>query len=293
MSVSAFDCDWDGDMDIYVSNDDTPNMLWVNDGKGHFHDVAIEAGVAFNSIGEAPGSMNAAIGDANGDGLMDLFITRLGYGSLYLRTTKGFYEDRMWASGLGRLTQKYVGWGGAFLDFDNDGDLDLCIANGSAFVLDGTDTLLLENQGQARFIDASEKGGAVFHTPIDGRANAILDFDNDGRLDILITALADRPFLLRNRCPVQQHWLKLQLEGTRSNRNGYGARITLTAGDLTRRSEAPCPTGFLTQGDPRVHFGLGPRRKVDRIEIRWPSGAVQVLNDLVADQILKVREPKP
>ena len=293
MSVSAFDCDWDGDTDIYVCNDDTPNMLWINDGQGHFQEVAMDAGVAFNSIGEAPGSMNAAIGDADGDGWPDLFVTRFGYDSLYVRTAKGFYDDRIWASNLGRLTQKYVGWGGAFLDFDNDADLDLCVANGSAFVLDGTDTLLLENLGKARFADASGKGGAVFRTRINGRGNAILDFDNDGRLDVLLTALADRAFLLHNRCPVKNHWLKLQLEGTRSNRSGYGARMTLSAGDLTVRAEALCPTGFLTQGDPRVHFGLGARQKADRIEIRWPSGTVQWLTNVVADQILKIREPKP
>lgn len=113
MSVSAFDANQDGHTDLYISNDDTPNMLWLNDGAGHFKEVGTDAGVAFNSIGEAPGSMNATIGDANGDGLFDLFVTRLGYGSLYLRQENGFYKDQMWASGLGRLTQKYVGWGGA------------------------------------------------------------------------------------------------------------------------------------------------------------------------------------
>lgn len=293
MSVCAFDCDWDGDIDLYVSNDDTPNALWLNDGKGHFRETALQVGVAFNSIGEAPGSMNAAIGDANGDGLPDLFITRLGYGSLYLRTPQGFYDDRMWASGLGLLTQKYVAWGGAFLDFDNDADLDIFVANGDAFTLDGTVSLLLENQGPAKFTDASGKGGTFFKARINGRGNAILDYDNDGRLDVLLTALADRAVLLRNRCPLKHHWLKLQLEGTRSNRNGYGARVALTAGDLSLRAEALCPTGFLTQGDTRPHFGLGPRQTVDRLEIRWPSGQVQVLTNIASDQVLKVREPKP
>jgi hypothetical protein len=292
MSVAAFDCDRDGDVDLYVSNDDTPNQLWLNDGNGHFREIGIEAGVAFNSIGEAPGSMNAAVGDANGDGSADLFITRLGYGSLYLRTAQGFYEDRMWASGLGRLTQKYVGWGGEFVDYDNDGDLDLIVANGSAFVLDGTSTLLLENQGAAKFTDASAAGGAFFATPVNGRGNAALDFDNDGRMDVLITALADRPFLLRNRAADGNHWLKLQLEGTRSNRSGYGALLTLKAGDLTLHSEMRCPTGFLTQSDVRPHFGLGACAKVDRVEIRWPSGRVQVLTDIAADQILNVKEPQ-
>jgi hypothetical protein len=292
MSVGAFDCNRDGHEDLYVCNDDTPNQLWLNDGKGHFQEVAVAAGVAFNSIGEAPGSMNAAAGDANGDGLTDLFVTRLGYGSLYLRTAKGFYDDRMWASGLGRLTQKYVAWGGTFLDFDNDGDLDLFIVNGDAFNLDGVVSLLLENDGHGQFTDASAKGGAFFQTPINGRGNAVLDFDNDGRMDVLLTTLAGRPFLLHNRCPLKNHWLTLQLEGTRSNRNGYGALLALTAGDLTLHSEALCPAGFLLQGDARPHFGLGSHPRVDRLEIRWPSGCVQVLTNLAADRILKVREPK-
>ena len=292
MSVCAFDCNWDGFVDLYVCNDDTPNALWLNDGKGHFQNVAMDAGVAFNSIGEAPGSMNAAIGDVDGDGLPDLFITRLGYGSLYVRRPLGYYDDRMWASGLGRLTQRYVGWGGACLDFDNDGDLDLFIANGDAFHLEGTESLLLENQDKAQFTDASAKGGAVFQSPINGRGNAILDFDNDGRQDVLITALADRPFLLHNRCPTRNHWLTLELEGTRSNRSGYGARITLTAGDLALRAEALCPSGFLTQGDARPHFGLGAHPKVDRLEILWPSGCRQILSDIIPDRIVKIKEPR-
>ena len=292
MSVAAFDCDRDGDTDLYVSNDDTPNALWLNDGQGRFQNVGLEAGVAFNSIGDAPGSMNAAIADVNGDGLPDLYITRLGYGSLYLRTSAGHYDDRMWASGLGLLTQTLVGWGGVFLDLDNDTDADLCVVNGSAFVLTGSVSLLLENDGQARFTDAGKRGGAFFQTPVNGRGNAVLDYDNDGRLDLLMTLLADRPMLLRNRAPRENHWLKLQLEGTRSNRNGYGALITLTTGGRVQRAEALCPTGFLMQSDARVHFGLGRARQVDRLEIDWPSGTRQVLEDLSVDQILKVREPQ-
>ncbi len=292
MSVCAFDADWDGDTDLYVANDDTPNALWLNDGQGHFRNVALETGVAFNSIGEAPGSMNAAVGDFNGDGLIDLFVTRLGYGSLYLRTAKGLYDDRMYASGLGQITQPYVGWGGVQLDFDNDGDRDLFVANGDAFTLPGTLSLLLENDGTGRFTDAAAKGGAFFRQKINGRGSAVLDFDNDGRPDLLVTALADRPFLLHNRARTGNHWLALALEGTRSNRDGYGALITLTAGERTWKAEALCPTGFLVQGDPRVHFGLGGAKAAERIEIRWPSGQTQVLTNVAADQILKVRETK-
>jgi hypothetical protein len=293
MSVCAFDSNGDGHTDLYVCNDDTPNQLWLNDGRGHFREVALDVGVAFNSIGEAPGSMNAAIGDANGDGLPDLFITRLGYGSLYLRTAQGNYEDRMWASRLGLLTQKYVAWGGVFLDVDNDADLDLAIANGDAFRLEGTVSLLLENLGEGKFSDASAKGGAFFQTRTNARGNVVLDYDNDGRLDLLLTTLADRPFLLQNRCPLKHHWLKLKLEGTRSNRSGYGALVTVSAGNLIARAEALCPSGFLSQSDPRLHFGLGPHPRVDRLQIRWPSGLVQTLTNLAPDQILKVREPKP
>lgn len=292
MSVSAFDANRDGHVDLYVCNDDTPNALWMNDGHGHFQNVALLSGVAFNSIGEAPGSMNAAIGDANNDGWPDLFVTRLGYGSLYVRSSKGFYDDRMWASGLGLLTQKFVGWGGAFIDFDNDGQLDLFLANGDAFRIEGTYPLLLHNQGQAKFTDAGSAGGAVFQTRINARGNAVVDFNNDGRQDVLLTVLADRPFLLKNRYPPTNHWLKLNLIGTRSNRNGYGALLTASASDRTWQAEALCPTGFLTQGDPRPHFGLGPRSKVDRLEVRWPSGVLQVLTNIPSDQILDVREPK-
>ncbi len=292
MSASAFDANGDGHTDLYISNDDTPNMLWLNNGRGRFRDVALEAGVAFNSIGEAPGSMNAAIADYNGDGLPDLFVTRLGYGSLYLRNERGFYEDRMFASRLGRITQPYVGWGGVALDFDNDGDADLFVATGSAFVLGGTLSLLLENDGRANFTDAVARGGAFFRTPVDGRGAAVLDFDNDGRSDLLITTLANRAILLRNRGQTGHRWLTVELEGTRSNRSGYGARLALTAGGRTWKAEALCPTGFLMQGDKRVHFGLGRASRVDRLEIRWPSGQAQVLTNLSVDRVLKVTEPR-
>lgn len=292
MSVSAFDADRDGDTDLYVSNDDTPNALWLNDGKGRFRDVGIEVGVAFNSIGEAPGSMNAAVGDVNGDGWPDIFVSRLGYGSLYLRRSTGVYEDRMWASGLGRLTQKYVGWGCAFLDFDNDGDRDLFVTNGDAFTLPGTLSLLLENDGRATFTDAAATGGAFFRERVNGRGAATLDFDNDGRADLLVTPLADRAILLRNRGATPSNWLTLDLQGTRSNRDAYGSLITLSAGGRTQTGEVACPTGFLFQSDRRVHFGLGPASRVDRLEIRWPSGRNQVLRDLAANRILKVVEPQ-
>jgi len=291
MSVSALDCDRDGDTDLYVSNDDTPNSLWLNDGEGHFQDVAIELGVAFNSIGEACGSMNAAVGDFDSNGWPDLFVTRLGYGSLYLRTDQGYYDDAMWRSGLGRITEPFVGWGGVSIDFDNDTDHDLFVANGSAFYLTGVISLLLENDGQAAFTDVGTLGGNFFATPIDGRGSGVVDFDNDGRLDLLITTLGDRAFLLRNQATGGEQWLKLAFRGTRSNRDGYGTLVRLQAGADEFFGEALCPTGFLLQGDPRLHFGLGDHSRVDRIEVRWLSGTLQVLENVEANQILSLTEP--
>jgi hypothetical protein len=291
MAVAAFDHDRDGDADLYVSNDGTPNLLLVNDGKGHFTDIGLKAGVAFNALGEAAGSMAATIGDCNGDGITDLFVTRFGYGSLYMGRPDGLYDDRMMASGVGALTAKYVGWGGAFFDFDNDGDLDLFIANGDAHFPVGWENLLLENRGDATFTDASTKGGAYFKAQMRGRGAAVGDYNNDGRPDLLVTLLADRAVLLKNRGAADRHWLRLDLEGTRSNRDGYGALVRVQAGGKRFLAEHRCPVGFLSQSDRRLHFGLDRAAMAERIEIRWPSGQTQTLTNVAANQILKVKEP--
>lgn len=291
MAVCAFDYDLDGDDDVYICNDATPNLLLVNDGQGRFREAARRAGVAYNALGEAAGSMTAAIGDCNGDLLPDILVSRLGYGSLYVGTRNGLFEDRMMVSGLGNLTARFVGWGSNFLDFDNDGDLDAFFANGDAHRLVGWECLLLENKGDCSFTDASGRGGAFFSTKVRARGSLVLDFDNDGRLDLLVTAMGDRVFLLRNRGPSANHWLTLDLEGTRSNREAFGARITLTAGGRSQMAEARCPAAFLGTSDRRVHFGLGRSAAVEKIEIRWPGGQVQTLSSVAADQILRVKEP--
>jgi hypothetical protein len=290
MSVCAFDFNGDGATDLYICNDATPNVLLVNDGKGHFRDVASQAMVAFNANGEAAGSMTAAVGDYDGDQRLDLLVSRLGYGSLYTARPDGIFQDRMMASGLGALTAQYVGWGSNFLDYDNDGNLDAFIANGDAHHMVGWESLLLENKGDGTFADAADKGGVFFRTKIRARGSFVLDFDNDGRMDVLVTAMGDRVFLLRNRDPSGNHWLTLDLQGTKSNRDGFGARITVTAGGKRQYTEARCQAAFLGTSDRRVHFGLGPSKAVDQIEIKWPSGTVQILNNVPADRILKVKE---
>jgi hypothetical protein len=291
MAVCAFDYDLDGDDDVYLCNDATPNLLLVNDGQGRFHEAARRAGVAYNALGEAAGSMTAAIGDCNGDLLPDILVSRLGYGSLYVGARNGLFEDRMMVSGLGNLTARFVGWGSNFLDFDNDGDLDAFFANGDAHRLVGWECLLLENKGDCSFTDASARGGAFFGTKVRARGSLVLDFDNDGRLDLLVTAMGDRVFLLRNRSPSANHWLTLDLQGSRGNGEGFSARITLSAGGKIQSAQACCPAAFLGTSDRRVHFGLGQSTTIDRIDIRWPSGQVQTLNGIAADQILKIKEP--
>lgn len=293
MSVCAFDFDKDGFEDLYISNDATPNQLLVNDGKGHFQEMGQKYYVAFNALGEAAGSMTAAIADCNGDGIPDILVSRLGYGSLYIGSPQKTFTDQMMSSGLGAMTAQYVGWGSNFLDYDNDGMPDIFIANGDAHHLVGWEGLLLRNvcsNGVCKFIDAGEQGGAFFKTKIRARGSIVLDYDNDGRMDILVTAMGDRAFLLRNRGEYNNHWITLDLQGTKSNRDGFGAKITVKAGGKSQYTEARCPSAFLGQSDRRVHFGLGQSQVIENIEIKWPSGTVQNLNNVKVDQILKVKE---
>jgi hypothetical protein len=291
MSVTVVDSNDDGAPDIYLSNDGTPNQLLVNDGRGHFRDRAMELGVAFNAMGEAAGSMAAAVGDCDGDGRQDLFVSRLGYGSLFISRPTGGYDDQMLRSGLGSLTRDYVGWGNNFLDMDNDGDLDLFVANGDALYLLGSECLLLENDGDARFKEPRGKGGSCFRIKVRGRGSAVADFDNDGRTDVVVTTIGDRPLLLKNQSASGNNWLTLKLEGTRSNRDGFGARVRLIAGGKQQRAQARCAFGFLMQSDSRIRFGLGKAAKAERIEVLWPSGQKQEMTEIPANQILLVSEP--
>lgn len=291
MSAIAVDIDLDGDQDLYLCNDLSPNSLLLNDGQGRFTDAATRLGVAYNALGEAAGSMATSAGDSNGDGRPDLLVTRFGYGSLYLADPRGPFTDALMASGIAAVTAQFVSWGGLFVDFDNDRDLDIFIATGDAHYLVGWQSLLLENRGDGSFADAAEKGGAVFHEKLRGRGAASFDYNNDGGLDLLMTTIADRPLLLRNQFRSDHHWLLLKLEGTRSNRDGHGALVRVTAKERTSLHLAGATTGFLMQSDPRIHVGLGGAPVAERIEVRWPSGTVQILENIPADRILAVREP--
>jgi hypothetical protein len=291
MSVTAFDYDLDGDPDIYVSNDGTPNLLLQNDGQGRFTEVGLQTGLGFNQFGAAEGSMGAAVGDCTGNGLLDLFVTRFGRASLYLNAGGGFFADSIQTSGILQLSMPYTGWGGNFLDFDNDGDLDLFIANGDPHFLRGMPPLLIENEGDGSFRDARPQGGPLFARPLNARGSGAWDYNNDGRMDLVITSLGERASVWRNVGASSNHWLTLELEGTLGNRDGLGSQVRLTAGGRTWYAEQRCPTSYVFQQDPRLHFGLLSVATVDRIDIRWPSGQTLALSNILADQILKVAEP--
>jgi len=290
MSVAPLDFDLDGDQDLYVSNDGTPNLLLVNDGQGHFQDQALQKGVGFNQFGEAAGSMGATVGDCDGNGLPDLFVTRFGNASLYVASPGGFFEDRAQSAGILDTSSRYTGWGGNFLDVDNDGDLDLFIVNGHAHFLQPMPSLLFLNDGQGHFTESPGTAGEPVLRPLNARGSLSADFDNDGRMDLLITTVGGPPVLLANHAP-PQGWLTLRLEGSRCNRSGFGAQVRVHSGDRQQYAEARCPTSYVSQSDTRLHFGLGRSSRADRIEIRWPSGQVQTLESVPANQVVKILEP--
>jgi hypothetical protein len=291
MSVLALDVDDDALADVFVANDASANQLWRNQGEGRFLDVAPGAGVAFGVNGEATAAMTADWGDCDGDGRLDLVVTDISYGSLYRGLRAGLFADEVMSSGLAALAGQYVSWGGGFVDSDNDADLDLLVVNGDLHHVVGWEDLLLDNDGSGRFTLADD-AGAYFEQKLMGRGGLSFDYDNDGDRDLLITNLMDRPVLLRNDGGGGHHWLTVSLSQPGGNRAAWGARLTLQCGQHRRTVEARCPTSYLCSGDPRLHFGLGSCERIDRLEIRWPSGRVQVLEDLPADQHLVVERPE-
>ncbi len=291
MGVGAADYDEDGWTDIYVANDHTLNYLFHNDGGKGFTDRGVMTGTAFSQGGEATVSMSVDFADYNNDGLLDMFASDDTYCSLYRNEGGGVYSDKSFASGLSPVCAQFVGWSSTFVDYDNDGDVDIFKTNGALKHLYGHEDQLLENLGNEKFADVSLDRGEYFHMEYVGRGTSIGDYDNDGDLDALISNLNDQCRFLRNNKGNRNNWLIIHLTGTTSNRDGVGARIKIISGDKIQIAQKKSTTGYLSQNDPRIHFGLANDEMVEKLEIKWPSGKEQVLENIKANQILEVKEP--
>ncbi|MBZ0114285.1 MAG: CRTAC1 family protein [Thermoanaerobaculia bacterium] len=285
--VVLSDIDDDKDLDIYVTNDGTMNRLYINDGKGRFSDIGLLSGVGLSVQGRAQSGMGVDIADFDGDQRLDVVVTNYSMESnaLYRSLARGQFDEESSQRGLAGPSFRLVGWGTRFFDVDNDGDLDLAVANGHAvdnieifeakLTYEQPNQLLL-NDGRGYFTDASQLAGEPFQRQRVSRALAVGDFNDDGRLDLLITNTNGSPEVLRNELTTGNHWLGVHLKGPASNPLAIGARVTLSGpGDRHQLQEVRSGGSFLAQSDLRLHFGLGREAVPVKLEIRWPNGEVQ------------------
>ena len=293
MGLTVYDYDDDGDLDIFQANDHQLNFLFRND-KGMFREVAVESGVAANSQGVGTGSMHGTIGDVDGDGLIDLLVTDLDYGALYKNLGNGLFADITEESGLAKAMVGKGCWGAQLFDYDNDGDLDIVAANGTAEELILQYPLLLENDGKGHFKDVGKEHGSYFSTKRSGRSLAVWDFDNDGDLDIIISHLDNNgtPALLRNDSGNNNHWLGLTLKGKYGPAAAIGAKVTVTSGGKKQVMINQWTTGYLTNSDPRIHFGLGQQKQIDLLEVTWSDGKKEAYKNIASDRYITILEEK-
>lgn len=290
MGVTVFDQDSDGRPDVYVANDATANFLFRNLGGGKFRDVAVEAGAAFGVQGDAAASMAAMAGDVDGDGRTDLHVTDASYGSLLVATESGF-ADRIVRSGIAASSGQWASWGGGLADLDADGRLDLYVTNGDLHRATGRPDLLFRGNGDGTFEDVSADAGPWFREERCGRGAVLADLDDDGRLDAVVTHVQGAAVLLRNEMPQRGRSLLVALRAARRNASGQGARVTVTAGGRAFEQTAWPRCGYLTQGDPRLHFGLGGAARVERIDVVWPDGTRQTVADPPETPVVTVVQP--
>jgi hypothetical protein len=290
MGVAVADVDGDGWDDIYVSNDGSENFLLHNVGGRKFEEIGAMSGTAFNGMGDVTASMAAEFGDYDNDGDPDLFVSDNALSSLF-RNDAGRFVDVTVDRGIAASSAQFVGWGSLLFDPDNDGDLDLFKANSDLSRPFGQEDQLFENTG-GRFREVGGKLGPYFDVDGMSRGAAWADFDNDGDADLVIANLGSPAVILRNEGAPSHHSLSLRLVGTTSNRDGIGARVTVTAGGHTQSAWRHGASGYLSQSDPRMLFGVGPSTSAD-IEVVWPSGRRQSLQGVQAGATVTIREPGP
>ena len=300
LGVLVVDFNNDNWPDVYVANDSAPAALYRNNQNGTFTDIGIEAGCAFSIDGKPQAGMGVSAGDYDRDGWLDIFKTNFSgdTSTLYRNTGKGVFDDVTFVAGLG-INTRWLGWGCGFVDVDNNGWLDIFLVNGHVYPeVEKLTTesgyaqrkVLYRNLGNGRFEDISQKVGGAVIEPTPSRGCAFADYDNDGDIDILINPVNAFPQLLRNETSSQHNWIKVTTTGVKSNRNGIGARIKCLTDEGSQIDEVRSGGSYYSQNDLRVHFGLGKTSKVKRIEVRWPSGQVDTLSDVAANQSLIVKE---
>jgi hypothetical protein len=295
------DFDNDGKLDLFVTNDGQPNYLYRGNGTGRFVDEGFSSGVALNENGAAQANMGVALGDYLHTGRMSVLISHFDneYAAFYRNDGHIDFTDISNASGIAKGTRGYVGWGDAFVDFDNDGWEDFFLVNGHVYpqvdsvhsnVKYAEPKLLFVNQRNGTFKDLSKLAGAAIQIPQVSRGLAVGDLFNDGKLEAVVENLVGRPMILRPEGGPRNHWISFQLEGVKSNRLALNARVRATAGDLVQLSEVISGGSYLSQNDLRIHFGLGEHDRVDKAEVLWPDGKVETLTNLTADRFYSVRE---
>ena len=300
LGVLVGDYDNDGWPDIYVANDSAPAALYHNNKNGTFTDIGVEAGCAFSIDGKPQAGMGVSAGDFDRDGWLDIFKTNFSgdTSTLYRNTGKASFDDVTFPAGVG-ITTRWLGWGCGFFDADNNGWLDIFLVNGHVYPeVEKLTTeagyaqrkVFYRNLGNGRFEDASEKVGGAVTELTQARGCAFGDYDNDGDIDILINPVNAVPQLLRCDSKNQNNWITIKTIGVKSNRDGIGARIKCITGEASQIDEVRSGGSYYSQNDLRVHFGLGKAKKVNALEIKWPSGQSDVLNDIPANQFIVVKE---
>jgi enediyne biosynthesis protein E4 len=301
MSVIWADFNNTGRPDIYVANDSTPKFLYKNEGGGKFKDVGLESGTAVSEDGSEQASMGIAVGDYIHNGRPSLYVTNFSDENdlLYRNDGNWNFTDVSYPSGVALPSLPWVKWGAAFADLDNDGWLDLIAVSGHVYPQVDTlpsgggyrqPKLLHLNQKDGTFCDASDQAGPALKDKRVSRGLAVGDLFNDGNLDVVIADLDGAPMILKNRGIPGRHWVSFELAGTKSNRLALNARIKIVAGGMTQTDEIHSGGSYLSQNDLRLHFGLGSAKKIDSVEVRWPSGKTETLSDLAADQFYAVLE---
>jgi hypothetical protein len=306
MGVTAADFDNDGWDDIYVANDRTENFLFHNKHDGTFEEIANDTGTAYGQNGESTSSMGPVFADLEGRGVLDLWVSDGHYNRLLHNTGKMSFEDIGAQTGVSQTNAQYVSWGTGVYDFDNDGLLDILIFHGGLIHLIPQEHTLFRGLGNSKFADVSREAGPVMSERTTARGACFADYENNGKIDAFVVNLGARGTLLHNVSTNTGHWIAIKLEGAmrpgdqkyapgskaKSNRDGIGARVEVFTGSKRQTAERVAGSGYLSQDDGRLHFGLGATTTIDKLIVHWPSGREQTLENLSVDRVLTVQEPK-